>query len=105
MVCVPAARPDSDLYDSEFSFTMDTARPDPIDIVHYRTVQSKKHAGIHFSAIDKHSLSVYYKEVVTSTTSRYNWDKWLIVPSTTPVEKKSFQIMKSGLAALPMFAD
>jgi hypothetical protein len=51
------------------------------------------------------AVSVYYQNSVVSSTTRYTWDDWLIVPSTAPVEKKSFQIVRSGLSVLPMFAD
>lgn len=51
------------------------------------------------------AVSVYYRNSVVSSTTRYTWDDWLIVPSTVPVEKKSFQIVRSGLSVLPMFAD
>ena len=51
------------------------------------------------------AVSVYNKDTVTSTTSRYNWDKWLVVPSTVAREKKSLQVVEAGLAAFAMFAD
>lgn len=51
------------------------------------------------------AVSVYFQNSVVSSTTRYIWDDWLIVPSTEPVEKKSYQIVRSGLSALPMFAD
>jgi len=51
------------------------------------------------------AISVYNKGIVTSTTSRYNWDKWLVVPSTIAREKKSLQVVEAGLAAFAMFAD
>ena len=60
---------------------------------------------IYPASSDGIAVSVYYKGIVTSSTSRYSWDKWLIVPSTVPVEKKSLQIVRSGLASFPMFAD
>jgi hypothetical protein len=51
------------------------------------------------------AVSVYYKGVVTSSTTRYNWLHWLIVPSTTVREKRSFQVVSSGLSLLPRFTD
>lgn len=51
------------------------------------------------------ALSVYYNGAVISTTNRYNWNSWLVVPSTTFREKKSLQIMEAGLTALPGFAN
>ncbi len=38
-----------------------------------------------------------YKGSVTSTTSRYNWDKWLVVPATVPREKKSLQVVSGRI--------
>ena len=51
------------------------------------------------------AVSVYNKGTVTSTTSRYNWEKWLVVPSTVAREKKSLQVVEAGLASFAMFAD
>ncbi|MBG0860727.1 MAG: hypothetical protein IQL11_14595 [Bacteroidales bacterium] len=51
------------------------------------------------------AVSVYYKSVVTSSTTRYNWPQWLIVPPTTVREKRSFQVVSSGLSLLPRFTD
>jgi hypothetical protein len=51
------------------------------------------------------ALSVYYKGVVTSTTGKYSWLPWLIVPKTAEREKKSLQVVASGLSAFPFFAD
>lgn len=51
------------------------------------------------------AVSVYYQNSVTSSTTRYIWENWLIVPPNTAVEKKSYQIVRSGLSVLPMFAD
>lgn len=51
------------------------------------------------------SLSVYFDKSITSTTSRYNWDKWLIVPETVIRKKQSLQLIESGLSAFDMFAD
>jgi len=51
------------------------------------------------------ALSVYYKGVVTSTTSRYSWLPWLVVPGTVEREKKSLQVVESELPAFPDFAN
>jgi len=57
------------------------------------------------SQSDGIALSVNYKNSVVSSTTRYSWTKWLIAPPTVSVEKKSYQIVKSGLTSLPFFAD
>lgn len=57
------------------------------------------------SQSDGIALSVNYKNNVVSSTTRYSWTKWLIAPPTVSVEKKSYQIVKSGLTSLPFFAD
>jgi len=51
------------------------------------------------------AVSVCYKGSVTSSTSRYYWDKWLVVPQTVPREKKSLQVVEAGLEAFSMFTD
>jgi len=51
------------------------------------------------------ALSVYYKGTVVSTTDRYNWSNWLIVPPTTVKEKESLHIVQEGLKSIPEFAD
>jgi hypothetical protein len=51
------------------------------------------------------ALSVYYKGIVVSTTDRYNWNNWLVVPPTTPREKESLHIVQEGLMSIPGFAD
>ncbi len=57
------------------------------------------------SPSDGIALSVYYKGEVTSTTDRYNWTPWLVVPETTIREKKSLQVIESGLTVFPYFAE
>ena len=57
------------------------------------------------SSSDGIALSVYYKGEVTSTTDRYNWAPWLVVPRTTTREKKSLQVVESGLTDFPYFAE
>ena len=51
------------------------------------------------------ALYVYYKGEVTSSTSRYTWLPWLIVPRTLEREKKSLQVVESELASFPDFAN
>jgi hypothetical protein len=51
------------------------------------------------------AVSVYFDKSITSTTSRYKWDKWLVVPETVTREKMSLQIISGGLSAFGMFAD
>jgi hypothetical protein len=57
------------------------------------------------AASDGIGLTLYYKGIVTSTTTRYSWLPWLIVPKTVEREKKSLQVIVSGLATFPGFAD
>ena len=51
------------------------------------------------------AVSVYFDHEVTSSDSRYTWPLWLIVPSAVTREKKSLQVVKSGLSAIPGFTD
>jgi hypothetical protein len=51
------------------------------------------------------AVSVYFDGVVTSSLSRYNWPFWLVVPSTEMREKKSLEIVKTGLSSIPGFTD
>ena len=51
------------------------------------------------------AVSVYFDGVVTSTQSRYTWPLWLITPPTVVREKKSLQVVRSGLSAIPGFTD
>jgi len=51
------------------------------------------------------AVSVYCKGEVTSSSTRYNWLPWLIVPPTVAREKRSLQVISSGLSAIPGFAD
>ncbi len=57
------------------------------------------------SESDGIAVSVYLDRNVTSTVSRYNWEKWLTVPSTVSREKKSLEIIRSGLSGIPGFTD
>ncbi len=57
------------------------------------------------SESDGIAVSVYLDRDVTSTVSRYNWEKWLTVPSTVSREKKSLEIIRSGLSGIPEFTD
>jgi hypothetical protein len=51
------------------------------------------------------AISVYYKGVVVSTTDRYNWSDWLVVPSTIVEEKESLHIVREGMLSIPGFAN
>jgi hypothetical protein len=51
------------------------------------------------------AVSVYFDKSITSTTTRYKWDKWLVVPATVTREKMSLQRISWGLSAFSMFAD
>jgi hypothetical protein len=51
------------------------------------------------------ALSVYFNGTVTSTSTRYNWDTWLVVPSTKAREKKSLHLVETGLSLIPDFAN
>jgi hypothetical protein len=51
------------------------------------------------------SVSVYNQSKVTNTTSRYKWEKWLVVPNTVVREKKSLQLVETGLSLLPDFTN
>ena len=51
------------------------------------------------------AVSVYFDGTVTSSESRYTWPLWLIVPRTVTREKKSLQVIKSGLSEIPQFVD
>lgn len=60
-------------------------------------IQTKSSDGI--------ALSLYYKDVVTSTTGRYSWEKWFVLPKTSVRMKKSFQVVETKLGTFPDFAD
>jgi hypothetical protein len=51
------------------------------------------------------AVSVYFDGVVTSSLSRYTWPLWLVVPSTEAREKKSLEVVKTGLSSIPGFTD
>jgi hypothetical protein len=51
------------------------------------------------------AVSVYFDGVVTSSESRYDWPLWLVVPSTETREKKSLEVVKTGLTSIPGFTD
>ena len=51
------------------------------------------------------AVSVYFDKSITSTTSRYKWDKWLVVSETVSRGKRSLQQISLGLVAFDMFAD
>ncbi len=58
-------------------------------------IQTTKSEGI--------AVSVYNKGTVVSTTDRYTWKEWLIVPETICREKESLRIVETGLKAMPGF--
>jgi len=51
------------------------------------------------------AVSVYFDKSITSTTSRYKWDKWLVVPETVTREKRSLEQISWGLTSIRMFAE
>jgi len=51
------------------------------------------------------AVSVYLDRVVTSSMGRYNWPLWLVVPPNEAKEKKSLEIVRNGLNAIPGFTD
>ncbi len=51
------------------------------------------------------AISVYFDKKVISSTSRYTWPNWLVVPSTVAREKKALDIIRIGLASIPGFKD
>ena len=65
--------------------------------------------GYNFNIITAQSdgiaVSVWHKGVVTNTTTRYSWPKWLTVPQTVEREKASLHVIETGLSAIPDFVD
>jgi len=61
------------------------------------TIQTAQSDGI--------AVSVYYNGSVVSTTDRYNWNSWLVVPATTSEEKESLHVLEQGLQSIPGFAN
>jgi hypothetical protein len=51
------------------------------------------------------AVSVYFDQTVTSSSGRYNWPLWMVVPSTKAREKKSLDVVRTGLSAIPGFTD
>jgi hypothetical protein len=51
------------------------------------------------------AVSVYYKNDLVSSTTRYTWQPWLVVPPTDIREKESLHLVESGLADFPRFAN
>ena len=51
------------------------------------------------------AVSVYFDHNVTSSISRYNWPLWITVPSTEVREKKSLEVVRTGLTSIPGFTD
>jgi hypothetical protein len=58
-------------------------------------IQTTKSDGI--------AVSVYHKGTIVSTTDRYTWEEWLIVPETVWREKESLRIVETGLKSIPGF--
>ncbi len=61
------------------------------------TISVRKSDGI--------AVSVYFDKQVTSSESRYTWPAWVSVPATTAQEKKSLEVVRTGLTAIPDFTD
>jgi hypothetical protein len=57
------------------------------------------------SPSDGIAVSVYFDQEVTSSLSRYNWPLWMTVPSTKAREKKSLEVVKTGLSSIPGFTN
>ncbi len=51
------------------------------------------------------AVSVYFDHNVTSSVSRYNWPLWMAVPPTESREKKSLDVIRTGLSSIPGFRD
>jgi hypothetical protein len=51
------------------------------------------------------AVSVYFDHNVTSSSGRYNWPLWMIAPSTKAREKKSLDVVRTGLSSIPGFTD
>jgi hypothetical protein len=51
------------------------------------------------------NVSVYFDGSVTSSQSRYMWPRWLIVPETVVRDKKSLEVIRTGLSSIPDFTD
>lgn len=57
------------------------------------------------SASDGIAVSVYFDKAVTSSVSRYSWPLWMVAPDTEAREKKSLDVIRTGLTAIPYFTD
>ena len=57
------------------------------------------------TASDGIAVSVYFDRAVTSSVSRYSWPLWMVAPSTEDRVKKSLEVIRSGLNAIPNFTD
>ncbi|MCX6262130.1 MAG: hypothetical protein NTY95_15095, partial [Bacteroidia bacterium] len=51
------------------------------------------------------AVSVYFDHNITSSSGRYNWPLWMIAPSTEAREKKSLDVVRTGLSSIPGFTD
>jgi hypothetical protein len=50
------------------------------------------------------AISVYRKGTIVSSTTRYTWSSWLVVPETEVVEKASLGIIENGMRSIPGYA-
>jgi hypothetical protein len=57
------------------------------------------------SASDGIAVSVYFDKAVTSSVSRYSWPYWMVAPETEAREKKSLDVIRTGLTTIPDFTD
>jgi hypothetical protein len=64
-----------------------------------------KNFNIKTASSDGIAVSVYYKGLVTSSTNRFKWQTWTVVPPTKVREKKSLQVVEKGLLDFPRFAN
>ncbi|MEZ4997824.1 MAG: 2OG-Fe(II) oxygenase family protein [Bacteroidales bacterium] len=48
------------------------------------------------------AVSVWHRGVVTNSTSRYSWPKWLVVPPTEEREKASLHIIEGDSPRFPI---
>lgn len=49
------------------------------------------------------AVSVYFDRTVTSSTGRYSWTPWLVVPHTEATPKKTLEVVGNGLRSIPDF--
>lgn len=51
------------------------------------------------------AVSVYFDQKVTSSSGRYNWPLWMTIPAIKAREKKSLDVVRTGLSSIPGFTD